>query len=214
MANELLRTEAAAEQVDNSAKDKRTAKSRRCYHRVISGLEKGGQFRFLTLTSSNQSPDTCQRSWRALYMRLKRRGLVSAYIKVPELSKNGKQHLHVIFRGEYIAQAMISEMWQDIHQAKIVDIRRINRSRTRAQLANYMAKYLAKENFFRYSWSWSWVWRGFVKDWEKIKRGVREAAEYGDVKFMPALLFLWRYVLKRGRARAWPVLIENGIVEC
>lgn len=212
MTDELLRTQAAADEVDKSTTDKRTQKSRRCYHRVISGLEKGGQFRFLTLTSSNTSPDTCQRSWRALYMRLKRRGLVTAYIKVPELSKNGKQHLHVIFRGEYIAQAMISEMWQEIHGAKIVDIRRVQRGRTRAQLAGYMAKYLAKENFFRYSWSWSWVWRGFVKDWTQIKQGVRLLCELGDHKFLPALLFLWHYVLKRGRDRAWPILVENGIV--
>jgi len=199
-------------QGDVAARDKRTAKSRRCYHRVISGLERGGRFRFLTLTSSNQSPDTCQRSWRVLYMRLKRRGLVEGYIKVPELSKNGKQHLHVLFRGEYIAQAMLSEWWQEIHKAKVVDIRQVRHKRSKGQLAAYMAKYLSKENFFRYSWSWDWVWRGFVKDWTKLKRGLREICEMSDLKFTPALLFLWRLVLKKGRQVGWPILIKQGVV--
>jgi hypothetical protein len=197
---------------DATRTDKRTAKSRRCYHRVISGLERGGKFRFLTLTSSNQSPDTCQRSWRVLYMRLKRRHLVEGYIKVPEASKNGKQHLHVLFRGEYIAQAMLSEWWQEIHRAKVVDIRQVHKKRGKRHLAAYMAKYLSKENFFRYSWSWNWVWRGFVKDWTKLKRGVRDICEMSDLKFTPALLFLWRLVLKKGRQEGWPILVEQGVV--
>ena len=146
-------------------------------------------------------------------MRLKRRGLVTAYIKVPELSKNGKQHLHVIVKGTYIQQAAISEMWQEIHKAKIVDIRAIKQRRTRAQLAAYMAKYLAKENFFRYSWSWSWVWKGFVKDWEKLKKAIRHASEMYHLKFMQSLLFCWHLLLKQGRARAWPILERNLLMD-
>lgn len=207
--NMLFQSEVGAQVGDPRAPketDKRTAKSRRCYHRVISGLERGGKFRFLTLTSSNDSPDTCQRSWRVLYMRLKRRGLIEGYIKVPERSKNGKQHLHVLLRGEYIAQAMVSEWWQEIHGAKVVDIRRVGGKRTRGQLAGYMAKYMSKESEFRYSWSWGWVWRGFVKDWTKLKQGVRIFSEVSGRAFTPALLFLWRFMLKRGR--------EQGIEIC
>jgi len=159
--------------------DNRSQKSRRCYHRVISGIERGGVLRFLTLTSSNESPDTCQKSFRALYMRLKRRGLLEGYIKVPERSKNGKQHLHVLFRGSYLEQALISKWWQDIHLAKIVDIRRVKGGRTPRQLASYMAKYMSKENLYRYSWNWGWVWRGFVGDWKKLKKLVY--AFYGGV---------------------------------
>ncbi|MBA7707190.1 hypothetical protein ES703_116059 [subsurface metagenome] len=159
--------------------DNRTQKSRRCYHRVISGIERGGTFRFLTLTSSNDSPDLCQRSWRCLYMRLLRRGLVTAYIKVPERSKNGKQHLHVLFRGSYIEQAYVSRLWQEIHSAPVVDIRRVKGGRSPRQVAAYMAKYMSKDNWFRYSWSWSWVWRGFCKDWTRLKRLYRYLNESG-----------------------------------
>lgn len=156
-----------------------SAKSRRCYHRVISGLERRGDFRFLTLTSSADSPDTCQRSFKTLYMRLKRRNLIYGYIKVPELSKSGKQHLHVLFRGRYVEQALISDWWQEIHHAKVVDIRRVNSSRSPRCIAGYMAKYMAKALFFRYSWSWGWVWKGFVKDWKKTCRLWRHLNDLG-----------------------------------
>jgi len=170
-------------------------KSKRCYHRVISGIEKGGNFRFLTLTSSKDSPDTCQRSWRCLYMRLKRRGLVRAYIKVPELSKNGKQHLHIIYEGDYIAQAAISEMWLEIHHAKIVDIRKAYAGNGNKGLALYLAKYMSKENAFRYSWSWSWVWKGFVKDWTALKRLWRYNNQFAVPASFNELLLIWRHFL-------------------
>ena len=171
-------------------------KSRRCYHRVISGIERGGTLRFLTLTSSNDSPDTCQRSFRCLYMRLKRRNLIKGYIKVPEQSKNGKQHLHVLFRGSYLEQAMISAWWQEIHHAKIVDIRATGKHRSNQNLASYMAKYMSKENLYRYSWSWGWVWRGFVRDWTHLKKLWRYINSCGWAKTFADLLRWWRLWLK------------------
>jgi len=169
-----------------------TQKSRRCYHRVISGIERGGDLRFLTLTSSNESPDTCQRSFRALYMRLKRRGLLKGYIKVPELSKNGKQHLHVLFRGSYLEQAELSKWWQELHGARVVDIRKVKGGRTPRQLASYMAKYMSKENIYRYSWNWDWVWRGFCRDWKLLKRLFRYVCGGIYPNNVGDLLRLWR----------------------
>lgn len=175
---------------------KPSAKSRRCYHRVISGIERGGDLRFLTLTSSGDSPDTCQASFRALYMRLKRRGLLEGYIKVPENSKNGKQHLHVLFRGSYIEQALISAWWQQIHRAKIVDIRAVAGGRSKKGLASYMAKYMSKDNLYRYSWNWGWVWRGFVNDWTRLKHHWRHLNELGWTTSFSDLLRWWRLWLK------------------
>jgi len=173
-----------------------TQKSRRCYHRVLSGVERGGTLRFLTLTSSNESPDTCQRSFRALYMRLKRRNLIQGYIKVPEMSKNGKQHLHVLFRGSYLEQSLISNWWQEIHHAKVVDIRKVKYGRDRKAVAAYMAKYMSKESLYRYSWSWGWVWRGFVKDWKRLKKLVWKW--YGSISgtSFKMLLKAWNAWLK------------------
>jgi len=171
-------------------------KSRRCYHRVISGIERGGELRFLTLTSSNESPGTCQRSFRALYMRLKRRNLLQGYIKVPERSRNGKQHLHVLFRGSYIDQRLLSHWWNEIHHAKVVDIRAMRKGRDKKALASYMAKYMSKENAYRYSWSWGWVWRGFCKDWTQLKKLWRYHNQYGERTDFETLLRWWRLWLK------------------
>lgn len=173
-----------------------TQKSRRCYHRVISGIERGGQLRFLTLTASNQSPELAQHSFRVLYKRLLRQGLIEGYIKVPEMSKNGKQHVHVLFRGSYIDQRLISHWWEEIHQAKVVDIRLVSYRRTKKALASYMAKYLSKDNYFRYSWNWKWVWRGFCNDWRRLKRLVRQT--YGDITgwVVQLLIYSWKLWLQ------------------
>lgn len=180
-----------------------SAKSRRCYHRVISGIERGGTLRFLTLTSSKNSPDTCQRSFRALYMRLKRRGLIQGYIKVPEASKNGKQHLHILFRGSYLEQALISHWWQEIHHAKIIDIRRVWANTNKRKLASDMASYMAKDNWYRYSWNWGWVWRGFCRDWAKLKKQFWEYQKVGGQKPFSWLLQQWSYWLKYDLMPYW-----------
>jgi len=146
-------------------------------------------------------------------MRLKRRGLIQGYIKVPEKSKNGKQHLHVLIRGEYIAQAMLSEWWLEIHKAKIVDIRRVGGKRTKTQMAGYMAKYLSKENAFRYSWSWGWVWRGFCRDWTNLKKFVRDEGLVEESKILRAMLWLWHLWLKLGRDGGLKYLSKYGYFE-
>ena len=150
-----------------------TAKSRRCYHRVVSGLERGGDFRFLTLTSSRESSPDMHRHFRALMARLKRRGLVTGYIQVPEYTKSGLAHKHISLRGSYIEQKVLSDMWQQIHGAKVVDIRRVKQLHGTRQMGNEMAKYMAKESSGRYSWDWGWVWKGFCGHWCQLKRSWR-----------------------------------------
>lgn len=181
---------------DNARKP--TQKSRRCYHRVISGLERGGSFRFLTLTSSRQSSHDIHKHFRTLMMRLKRRGLVSGYIQVPEFTKTGLAHKHVILRGKFIAQAALSHDWEEIHGAKIVDIRRIKSRHPHANLAAEMAKYMVKENAFRYSWNWGWVWKGFCRDWLDLKRAWRSLNELYFFTPFEKLLKIWRAFLRLG----------------
>jgi hypothetical protein len=136
----------------------------------MSGLERGGNFRFLTLTSAPESSRRIQDSWRALQMRMIRRGLLQGYIKVPEYTKSGLVHLHVLFRGNYVAQRLISTWWKEIHGASVVDIRFLRLGQRRRGVASYMAKYMSKEAAGRYSWSWGWVWKGFCRDWALWKR--------------------------------------------
>lgn len=150
-----------------------TRAQKRAYHRVMSGFHQPGQYRFVTLTSSPNSKRRIQDSWRVLKERLRRRGLLEAYFCVPEVTRSGLVHLHLIFRGSYIAQALLSKWWEDIHQAPVVDIRLVKF--TRKAVARYVGKYVSKDlSFFRWSCSWSWVWKGFCRSWEQLKRVARD----------------------------------------
>jgi hypothetical protein len=160
----------AFDEAEAKIKARRTAKSKRCFHRVLSGITRGGSLRFLTLTSSNDAPVDIQRSWRKLYMRMLRRGLITGYIKVPEYTESGHLHLHVLFRGSYIAQSLLSYWWSEIHDSEVVDIRSVKCHGNPKKVANYMAKYMSKNSAGRYSWSWGWVWKGFCRDWELYKK--------------------------------------------
>lgn len=170
---------------------------KRCFHRVMSGVEKGGSLRFLTLTSSPCSPVDIQRSWRCLYMRLKRRGVITGYIKVTERTRSGLLHLHVLFRGSFVAQTYLSMVWKQIHAAEVVDIRR---AYGKHGVARYLAKYMSKAGE-RYSWSWEWVYRGFAGVWGRAKSvvrkmGRRQPSRLGE--FYSALFRLWRGHLRAG----------------
>jgi hypothetical protein len=180
---------------------------RRMFHRVMSGLEKNGNVRLITLTSSRESGDF-QRDFRKLIMRLGRRKLVTSYIRVPELTKTGLRHDHVLFRGSYIEQKFLSEQWEAIHGAPVVDIRRV---RGRRGIANYLANYLAKSPASRYSYSWTWVWKGFVGSWSYLKK-----IAYNNSWSSRHLLTCWRWAVKLNRkieeVLPWPEVYLRSAV--
>jgi len=143
-------------------------RGRRMYHRVMSGLEKGGSLRLVTLTTRHESQnESFQRDFRRLRMRLLRRSLLLDYIRCPEKTKSGLRHEHILFRGSYIHQAYLSHLWEEIHGAKVVDIRKAYSKR---RVASYLANYVSKQSVSRYSYSWGWVWRGFARSWAILKR--------------------------------------------
>lgn len=170
-------------------------KYKRCFHRVMSGIEKGGSLRFLTLTSSPSSPLDIQRSWRKLYMRMSRRGMISGYIKVTETTRSGLLHLHILFRGSFVAQTWLSAAWMKVHGAEVVDIRKAYGKRG---AAGYLAKYMSKAGE-RYSWSWGWVYRGFAGVWQRAKQIVRILRTRDPGRDVWGSLFrLWRGHLRAG----------------
>ncbi|MBA7552094.1 hypothetical protein ES705_44648 [subsurface metagenome] len=142
-------------------------RGRRMYHRVMSGLEKGGQLRLLTLTTaSKEDNESFQKHFRMLRMRLLRRGLLLDYIRCREMTKSGLRHEHILFRGSYIEQAYLSYLWKKIHGAPVVDIRGVY---GKNRLASYLAKYATKGIEARTAYSWGWVWRGFARSWALVK---------------------------------------------
>ncbi|MBA7703661.1 hypothetical protein ES703_112453 [subsurface metagenome] len=166
-------------------------KGRRMYHRVMSGLEKGGQLRLLTLTTASQADNELfQRHFRMLHMRLLRRGLLFDYIRCRELTKSGLRHEHILFRGSYIDQAYLSHLWQGIHGAPVVWIQNI---RGKGRLASYLAKYATKGIEARTAYSWGWVWRGFAHSWALVKRvGWKYGYPFAEV------LTYWRWCVRLG----------------
>lgn len=106
------------------------------------------------------------RSFRALKERLRRRWGRFEYMGVREV-KGDRQHLHLVFRGEFMAQVQLSAMWADIHRSPVVDIRAVWSQRGGAR---YMAKYLAKSVANRYWASYRWVFEGWVGWSRRVKR--------------------------------------------
>ncbi|MBA7545810.1 hypothetical protein ES705_38191 [subsurface metagenome] len=152
----------------------RKKRSRRMFHRVISGLKKAGAVRLVTLTSrAVDDNEKFQRDFRCLRMRLLRRRLLVDYIRCPEFTKGGLRHEHILFRGSYIDQRYLSAEWERIHGARVVDIRRVRGGRG---LAGYMASYMAKAPAGRYCYSWGWVWKGFAGSWKALCRFYRESS--------------------------------------
>ncbi len=128
------------------------------------------------------------------------------YIKVPEISKNGGQHCHVLFRGTFIEQAWLSAQWQEIHGAKIVDIRKAVYGQSKHRIASYLAKYMSKEGAGRYSWDWGWVWKGFVKDWCRLKSYWWHLRDVGLYEPFEWLIRAWRIFCRQGHPPDWGLL--------
>jgi len=90
------------------------------------------------------------------------------YVRILEITKKGWPHYHLVARSSYIKQAWISQVWNGLTGAPIVDIRKIRRL---DQVAKYVMKYLCKQTYIpwtnrRVSWS-----RHFFPKKEPFKKG-------------------------------------------
>ena len=147
----------------------RTRRVRRFYHRYLTGVGVGGQVRILTLTSSDEAVERgydIHRSFRALVLRLRRRFGRFEYIGVRE-KKGDREHLHIVFRGRYMEQAVVSRIWNEVHKSPVVDIRLIRGVKGGAR---YLAKYLVKGERNRYWTSYNWVFQGWIRWSQKVKQ--------------------------------------------
>lgn len=104
----------------------------------------------------------------------------------------------MIYRGRYIPQPVLSQLWSEIHQAPIVDIRSVNASKRHLRgAAGELAKYMAKEGCRRYSWSWGWVYKGFCRTWMLAKALFRNILHYHPIaNAFPRFLELWHVHLR------------------
>lgn len=77
------------------------------------------------------------------------------YFRVLEVTAKGWPHYHLVVRSEYIPQAVISQQWEHLTGARIVDVRAIKRPK---DVYFYVVKYLGKQKYIpwtnrRVSWT-------------------------------------------------------------
>lgn len=163
----------------------------RAFHRFLSGIKRcrylGRNVYFLTLTSSNERCyEFLDRDVEVLIKRCRVFFGSFEYCMIKTHEGNGVVHILFHSKGceglRYDAlHAWFSVNWNQIHRAPNVWICKTYGAK---RLAGYMVQYLAsQEGETRMSWSWGWVHRGFVRDWEGVKRNsedIKRAIEVWD----------------------------------
>lgn len=110
----------------------------------------GHPTRFITLTANpheKENPEDrlkgLSHAWRLIILRLRRLhpGMSIQYLAIVEETKRGEPHLHILFRGPFIPQRLLSGWMDELEHAPIVDIRKIKNPR---EVISYVAKYVTK----------------------------------------------------------------------
>lgn len=175
----------ANELILRQARNSRRVK-KRTYFKAVSAFSayRKHKLRWITLTTSPENSDKFQKNWRKLIMRLRRKGLVNEYLRVPERTpkgwkklpsgkwiyvKGGTRHEHILFLGSYIQQHYLSYLWKKISGDAVVWISKVG-----LKTAQYLAKYASKCPEWRVSNSRSWCRRRLCGEWADWKRACRE----------------------------------------
>lgn len=98
--------------------------------------------RFITLSKVGPDLDSVYRGLQTLSQALRRSGYGWEYLTVPEVHQNGFWHLHLLQKGSYIPQKVLSERAESAGMGRVVDIRRIQ---DRDEVPLYLCKYLTKQ---------------------------------------------------------------------
>jgi len=117
---------------------------------LIAKAISGAPERFITLTVNPRVADSPSsrlrilvRGWNLIMKRLRREHPDGdlAYLCVVEETRAGEPHLHILFRGPFIAQSYLSNCMAELAESPIVDIRKI---RNPLEAVRYVAKYIGK----------------------------------------------------------------------
>jgi len=184
-----------------------TPKQHRCWSRLklifYYTAWKDDKLRFMTLTSSKDSPDI-HKSFRTLVKRIRYKFGEFEYLAVK--TDEGCGVYHIVFKGSFIPFRWLQDAWKDIHKAFMVNIKYVRNYPKK--LASYMVnQYMSDQNAFsRYSWSWFLVFKGFIGKW---KHGLK-ACEYDfnvmDRVFNGGIIKFSNYL------GSWNIFIKDGIV--
>ena len=129
---------------------------------------------FLTLTSSRERGyGFLKRDWIVLLKRCHEFFGQFDYCMIKTFEGNGV--IHLLFHSWGCQSLRLDALhswfslnWAEIHKAPVVWICKTYGEK---RLAGYLTQYLASQKGeTRMSWSWGWVYRGFVHDWQEVKR--------------------------------------------
>lgn len=111
--------------------------------------------RFLTLTTWSRAYPTPRAAFEhgsrqlpELMRRIRNQIGPIDYFRVVEPHANGYPHWHILARGPYIDQKLLSTWWAELHSSPIVDVRRPDKIRSTYA---YVVKYLAKVKFVQWT---------------------------------------------------------------
>lgn len=183
---------------------------KRIYHRVLTLLKfwksNGYEVLWITLTSSpNSDFDKIADHHRYLKLKLLERKLGFANVQhacVQTHEGCGTAHLFWAWKPTngkrfYVPQKELSKLWDGIHDAKIVWVKKV-RGNSHRKLTNYcVSQYTANQNQLkRMSWSWKVGLGGaMVKTWTVLKR----VAHYSKHNYpYPDLYAMWGRLLAGG----------------
>jgi hypothetical protein len=125
--------------------------------------------RFITLTSSEQSPKDIRKSFKKLVYELRRDGKKIEYLAV--VTDEGLGVIHAIYFGSYLKREYLIGKWKVIHGAWNIDIRAVeNKDSGNFQkylFQNYIKNQKGMVSVF---WSRQWMWSGALKEWTKLKK--------------------------------------------
>lgn len=98
--------------------------------------------RFITLSKVGPDLETVYRRLQTLSQSLRRAGYGWEYLTVPEVHRNGFWHLHLLHRGDFIPQKVLSARADSAGMGYVVDIRKIHGA---GEVPKYLCKYLTKQ---------------------------------------------------------------------
>jgi hypothetical protein len=170
--------------------------------------EAGKPQRFITLTRAPGEKGALTLAFAHAVQALRRKGFRFEYLAVPELHKNGLPHLHILQRGDFIQQSVVSEVWEVATRpwfhgqgSFIVDIRAV--AKTDDAIA-YVTKYMTKGAGDKSK-----------KGWEALAarypgmRHYRRSRQWGDIPRSPDMWIL----AHQSRLEEFMLALETGAFE-
>lgn len=121
---------------------------------------------FLTLTSSEESPDNINYYWKIALKRIRKDYKDFQYAKIRTF-EGVKGVLHIICRArEFIPHNYLSAVWSDTFKAPVVwTTQAYGNKRT---LLKYLVGYFGHHVKFHYGASLNWIFKGFAKELHRI----------------------------------------------